>query len=457
MPWAERDLRRLAVLPALALLLLVPIGFFLGGASQITLFLCRIDGFRIGTGALCGSAFMRALTSILPPLLLSLWNGVLLPKLLYWLALAEGRSASLSALDRRVCDVYFLFDVVNVFLGTVLGGSLFNSLRTLLQNPGSVLRTLGAAAPTVSSFWMNFLVLQAAALVPARFLFPHPGVLGDLWRAARAGAGRAREWARGRCGGGRGGGGNGRRSGGGRRSSGGGTGKSSSGSSSIHYPPHRSAHASMDALWPHSIRYGKETGAALLIFVVALSYAPLSPPVPAVAAAYFLVSWLWWRFSALYVFERAYESGGRLFPHVVRAVLWVSQLGARERERGREKRRGGGGGTQTEIKKLTFFCFPSRLASFPLPRQKTLLSLTTTTTQALFLSEALVGLVFVSRGAYAQATLLWFTLTPAIYSFGASVSRYGRAVDRTPLEAAAAAPRAEVEAIVYTPPALRPR
>lgn len=78
-------------------------------------------------------------------------------------------------------------------------------------------------------------------------------------------------------------------------------------------------------------------------------------------------------------------------------------------------------------------------------------------TQALFLSEALVGLVFVSRGAYAQATLLWFGLTPVIYSFGASVSRYGRAVDRTPLEAAAAAPRAEVEAIVYTPPALRPR
>ena len=331
MPWAERDLRGLAVLPALALLLLVPIGFFLGGASQITLFLCRIDGFRIGTGTLCGSSFMRALTSILPPLLLSLWNGVILPKLLYWLALAEGRSASLSALDRRVCDVYFLFDVVNVFLGTVLGGSLFNSLRTMLQNPGSVLKTLGAAAPTVSSFWMNFLILQAVALVPSRFLFPHPGVLGDLWRAAGAGFRRFGAWARGCCGGGR------KRKGrsgdgGGRRSSGGGN-SSSSFPPPIH--PHRSAHASMDALWPHSIRYGKEIGAALLIFVVALSYAPLSPPVPAVAAAYFLVSWLWWRFSALYVFERAYESGGRLFPHVVRAVLWVS--GKRERDLGREE------------------------------------------------------------------------------------------------------------------------
>ena len=346
MTWAERDLRRLAVLPAIALLLLVPIGFFLGGASQITLFLCRIDGFRIGTGALCGSAFMRALTAILPPLLLSLWNGVVLPKLLYWLALAEGRSASLSALDRRVCDVYFLFDVVNVFLGTVLGGSLFNSLRTLLQSPGSVLRTLGAAAPTVSSFWMNFLVLQAAALVPSRFLFPHPGVLGDLWRAARAGFRRFGAWVRGGCCWGGGGGGGGRKrsrsgngGGGGRRSSGG------AGSSPRHHPPApppppppRSAHASMDALWPHSIRYGKEIGAALLIFVVALSYAPLSPPVPAVAACYFLVSWLWWRFSALYVFERAYESGGRLFPHVVRAVLWVRGLvKMRERERERER------------------------------------------------------------------------------------------------------------------------
>ena len=238
MTWAERDLRRLAVLPAIALLLLVPIGFFLGGASQITLFLCRIDGFRIGTGALCGSAFMRALTAILPPLLLSLWNGVVLPKLLYWLALAEGRSASLSALDRRVCDVYFLFDVVNVFLGTVLGGSLFNSLRTLLQSPGSVLRTLGAAAPTVSSFWMNFLVLQAAALVPSRFLFPHPGVLGDLWRAARAGFRRFGAWVRGGCCWGGGGGGGGRKrsrsgngGGGGRRSSGG------AGSSPRHHPP----------------------------------------------------------------------------------------------------------------------------------------------------------------------------------------------------------------------------
>ena len=123
----------------------------------------------------------------------------------------------------------------------------------------------------------------------------------------------------------------------------------------------------MDALWPHSIRYGKETGAALLIFVVALSYAPLSPPVPAVAACYFLVSWLWWRFSALYVFERAYESGGRLFPHVVRAVLWVSE----ERKRRNWSERGPKfKNEERPPKKLTFFSLFSFLSLLRLSKKQ---------------------------------------------------------------------------------------
>ena len=100
MGWAERDARRLFALPLVGALLLVPIGFFLGGVSQLTSSLCKIDGFRTGTGGLCGSAFMAALTALLPPLSLSLWNGVVLPSLLYWLAMTEGQSVSLSGVDR---------------------------------------------------------------------------------------------------------------------------------------------------------------------------------------------------------------------------------------------------------------------------------------------------------------------------------------------------------------------
>ena len=100
MGWAERDARRLAFLPLIGALLLIPIGFFLGGVSQLTSSLCKIDGFRAGTGRLCGSPLMSALTALLPPLSLSLWNGVALPSLLYWMALAEGQSVSLSGVDR---------------------------------------------------------------------------------------------------------------------------------------------------------------------------------------------------------------------------------------------------------------------------------------------------------------------------------------------------------------------
>jgi len=100
MPWAERDARRALALPLAGALLLVPVGFFLGGVSQLTTSLCRLDGFRGATGALCGSAFMAALAALLPPLSLSLWNGVVLPHVLYWLTLSAGQSVSLSGLDR---------------------------------------------------------------------------------------------------------------------------------------------------------------------------------------------------------------------------------------------------------------------------------------------------------------------------------------------------------------------
>jgi hypothetical protein len=69
------------------------------------------------------------------------------------------------------------------------------------------------------------------ALIPLRFLFPHGGVLGDVARALRGGRARA------------------------------------------------TAHARMAALAPHSIRYGKEVGAVLLVYVVCLAYAAVSPTV----------------------------------------------------------------------------------------------------------------------------------------------------------------------------------
>ncbi len=68
----------------------------------------------------------------------------------------------------------------------------------------------------------------------------------------------------------------------------------------------------------------------------------------------------------------------------------------------------------------------------------------------------LAGCIFLANAAYVQATLMWFLLTPFLFKFNRYChQRFGKAVQRMPLETAAAAPAATVDPAVYLPPALR--
>ena len=42
---------------------------------------------------------------------------------------------SLSALDCRVTNMFFVFAACNTFLGSVLGGAFFQQIGTLAKNP----------------------------------------------------------------------------------------------------------------------------------------------------------------------------------------------------------------------------------------------------------------------------------------------------------------------------------
>ena len=44
-------------------------------------------------------------------------------------------------------------------------------------------------------------------------------------------------------------------------------------------------------MWPHSIRYGREVGTTMLIFIMAMAYAATSPLILPFALAYFIVTW----------------------------------------------------------------------------------------------------------------------------------------------------------------------
>lgn len=68
----------------------------------------------------------------------------------------------------------------------------------------------------------------------------------------------------------------------------------------------------MEALYPHfNIRMGCELGRGLmLIYVITLANAAVSPIILPFALWWCMISWIMWRYIILYVYERSNESGG---------------------------------------------------------------------------------------------------------------------------------------------------
>ena len=79
----------------------------------------------------------------------------------------------------------------------------------------------------------------------------------------------------------------------------------------------------VEALSPHSIRYGREIGAILLIYLEAMAYAATSPIILPFTLIYFAAAWIHWRYNILYVSERCYESGGRAWDMTFKCMLWI--------------------------------------------------------------------------------------------------------------------------------------
>lgn len=53
--------------------------------------------------------------------------------MVYYAAQMEGQHVSLSALDRRCAHLFFYWDVFNVFLGALFGGTVLGEIQTFLE------------------------------------------------------------------------------------------------------------------------------------------------------------------------------------------------------------------------------------------------------------------------------------------------------------------------------------
>jgi len=360
----EKSLRQIAVIPIILLIMTLPAGIFAGAVSIFTLALCggsdAIDS-DIYWPWFCEStsAFNRliktVLVSWLPPLLLTLWQIVVM-RVLYYVASAEGRCVSLSGLDRRILKLYFYWDFFNLFLGATCGSSLFliGSQAARLEIK-EIFAFLGPALNGASNFFVSYVSLRAFTMVPFKLLYPHPAVL--FWSVRKL-VGKMCCCV-GRC--------------------------------------DATFRQQFESWAPKSFMYGKEGGIFLLILLIGIVYAVSTPILPAFCALYFLLAWGVYKHHLLYVYSRAYESGGYYYYCLFNRVLIL-------------------------LNTMTIF----------------------------------TSIQFFSKQAWVQAVVLIVTGPALVASFQQLLNkRVGRVIENMPLQIAATMPAGRVPRDLYLPPELR--
>merc|ERR1711924_485131 len=146
----ERTFRKALMFPLIAFIMLLPSGVLTGALSILQVALCGGDPaagiestinweayckeYPEGEQPLWVTLIQKVLLTWLPPVLLMLWQIVLM-RVLYYIAAAEGRNIALSMIDRRIISLYFYWDFFNVFLGGVIGSA---GITLLVQNFGKL-------------------------------------------------------------------------------------------------------------------------------------------------------------------------------------------------------------------------------------------------------------------------------------------------------------------------------
>ena len=273
----EKFVRRLLMLPLILFIIIFPSGFFLSAMTVLNQLFCTPTTpvyweWYCETDSMIGILLKRLVTGWLPSLLITIWQNVIVTRVFYMVALVECVAYSLSGVDRRISSLYFYWGFFNIFLGSVLSGSLFTLIgqAVTLTNVRAILEVVGQGITNSSTFLTNYVLLRALFLVPFKLFFPHPGILNYVLRSILSvtcfkGVGITRRQR-------------------------------------------------FQAWEPKSFMYGREAGTVMLMTLIGVVYCSTSPITVAVVGMYFLGMFLVVRHHLLYVYARNYEGGGELWP-----------------------------------------------------------------------------------------------------------------------------------------------
>ncbi|KAJ6800739.1 calcium permeable stress-gated cation channel 1-like [Iris pallida] len=105
---------------------------------------------------------------------------ILLPTILMMMSKFEG-FLSISALERRAASKYYMFLLVNVFLGSIITGAAFEQLHTFIhQSANEIPKTIGVAIPMKATFFITFIMVDGWAGIAGEILRLKPLVMYHL-------------------------------------------------------------------------------------------------------------------------------------------------------------------------------------------------------------------------------------------------------------------------------------
>ncbi|OMO64784.1 hypothetical protein COLO4_31822 [Corchorus olitorius] len=124
--------------------------------------------------------FIKAvIQGFLPGIVLKLFL-IFLPTILMIMAKFEGFT-SLSSLERTAATRYYLFNLVNVFLVSVVAGSALDQLNTFIkESANDIPRIIGVAIPLRATFFITYIMVDGWAGIAAEILMLKPLIIFHL-------------------------------------------------------------------------------------------------------------------------------------------------------------------------------------------------------------------------------------------------------------------------------------
>ncbi|CAN0907434.1 Calcium permeable stress-gated cation channel 1 [Linum grandiflorum] len=167
-PYVSLKIRRLAVGVGfffLTFFFMIPIAFVQSLAS--------IEGIEKAAPFLKPMIEAKLIKSViqgvLPGIALKLFL-IFLPTILMIMSKHEG-FISLSSLERRSATRYYIFNIVNVFLGSIITGTAFEQLNSFMkQSASDIPKTVGMAIPIKATFFITYIMVDGWAGVAGEIL-----------------------------------------------------------------------------------------------------------------------------------------------------------------------------------------------------------------------------------------------------------------------------------------------